>query len=147
MAKQKKKTVKTVVKNQKMPQTRVKGENVGNVYRGRTKYIDKDTKPERNFVVVKDDGKSVDVAKLKSIKKFDENGRNADKALLEINSERYGLSKRTGVDYQRFSRNRMSGKPLRVEDKDVFPEGKARFKLGSHDLARTLRHTSKKNRE
>ena len=117
------------------------------MYRGRTKYIDKDAKPERNFVVLKDDGKNVDVAKLKSIKKFDENGRNADKALLEINSERYGLSKRTGVDYQRFSKNRMSGKPLRVEDKDVFPEGEARFKLGSHDLARALRHTSKKNRE
>lgn len=123
----------------------VKKENkVGKVYRGRTKYIDKETKPERNYVVVVDDGKRVSVAKLKSIKIFDEKGKNADKALVEINATRYGLEKRTGVDFQRHSKNRMSGKPLRVDDKDVFPEGKERFKLGSHDLARTLRHTKAK---
>ena len=45
-----------------------KGENVGKVYRGKTKYIDKETKPERNYVVVVDDGKRIKVAKLKSIK-------------------------------------------------------------------------------
>ena len=118
--------------------------NVGKVYRGRTKYIDKETKAERNYVVVVDDGKRVSVAKLKSIKIFDENNRNADKALVEINATRYGLEKRTGVDFQRFSKNRMSGKPLRVDDKEVFPEDKERFKLGSHDLARTLRHTKVK---
>ena len=86
-----------------------KGENVGKVYRGVTKYIDTEPKAERNYVVVDDDGRRVAVSKLKSIKKFDENGRNADKALVEI--------------------------------KDVFPEGKERFKLGSHDLNRTLIHT------
>lgn len=118
--------------------------NVGKVFRGRTKYIDLETKPERNYVVVLDDGKKVSVAKLKSIKIFDENGRNADKALVEINASRYGLEKRTGVDFQRFSRNRMSGKPLSLEDKKVFPEEKERFKFGSHDLARTLRHTKRK---
>lgn len=124
--------------------TAKKNTNVGKVYRGRTKYIDLDTKPERNYVVVLDDGKRVSVAKLKSIKVFDGNGRNADKALVEINATRYGLDRRTGVDFQRFDKNRMSKKPLRVDDKDVFPEGKERFKLGSHDLARTLRHTKAK---
>ena len=118
-----------------------KGENVGKVYRGVTKYIDTEPKAERNYVVVDDDGRRVAVSKLKSIKKFDENGRNADKALVEINSARYGLEKRTGVDFQVFGKNRMSGKPLTVQDKDVFPEGKERFKLGSHDLNRTLIHT------
>ena len=118
--------------------------NVGKVYRGKTKYIDRDTKPMRNYVVVLDDGKKISVAKLKSIKIFDENGRNADKALVEINATRYGLKKRTGVDFQRFSKNRMSGKSLRIDDKDVFPEGKDRFKLGSHDLSRVLRHTKTK---
>lgn len=126
----------------KRTQTKPKKEsNVGKVYRGQTKYIDKETKKERSYVVVLDDGKRVSVAKLKSIKIFDENGRNADKALVEINATRYGLTKRTGVDFQRFNKNRMSGKPLNLEDKDVFPEGKERFKLGSHDLSRTLRHT------
>ncbi len=35
----------------------------------------------------------------------------------------------------------MSGKPLTIDDRRVFPEEKERFKLGSHDLARALRHT------
>ena len=42
--------------------------NVGKVYRGRTKYIDTETKLERNYVVVRDNGKNVSVSKLKSIK-------------------------------------------------------------------------------
>jgi len=120
-----------------------KNSNIGKVYRGKTKYIDKETKDERNYVVVMDDGKRVSVAKLKSIKIFDENGRNADKALVEINATRYGLEKRTGVDYQRFSKNRMSGKPLNIKDKDVFPEGKERFKLGSKDTHNALTHTGR----
>lgn len=122
---------------------KTKEKNVGKVYRGRTKYIDKETKPERNYVVVVDDGKKVSVAKLKSIKIFDENGRNKDKALVEINAGKYGLEKRTGVDFQRFSKNRMSGKPLKLSDKDVFPEGKERFKLSSHDTHRVLVHTGR----
>ena len=124
--------------------SRKKISKVGKVYRGKTKYIDKDTKPERNYVVVIDDGKNVSVAKLKSIKIFDENARNADKALVEINATRYGLEKRTGVDYQKFSKNRMSGNRLKIEDKKVFPEEKERFSLGSHDLSRVLRHTKVK---
>lgn len=127
-----------------MNKDKKKSSNLGKVYRGRTKYIDKETKAERNYVVVLDDGKKVSVAKLKSIKIFDENGKNADKALVEINATRYGLTKRTGVDFQRFNKNRMSGKPLKLSDKEVFPEGKERFKLGSHDLARSLRHTKPK---
>ena len=118
--------------------------NVGKVYRGRTKYIDPEPKLERNYVVVLDDGKRVSVAKLKSIKIFDENNRNADQALVEINANRYGLTKRTGVDFQKFGQNRMSKKPLNLSDKRVFPEGKERFKLGSHDLSRVLRHTKVK---
>ena len=118
-----------------------KENNVGKVYRGRTKYIDRETKAERNYVVVVDDGKNVSVAKLKSIKIFDENGRNADKALVEINASRYGLEKRTGVDFQRFNKNRMSGKPLQLKDKDIFPEGKERFGLNSKDKHNVLVHT------
>lgn len=118
-----------------------KDTNVGKVYRGRTKYIDKDTKPERNYVIVSDNGKKVSVAKLKSIKIFDSNEKNADKALVEINAERYGLTKRTGVDFQRFSKNRMSGKNLSLSDKKVFPEGKERFSLNSKDKHNVLIHT------
>lgn len=120
---------------------------VGKVYRGETKYIDKEPKKQRDYVVVRERGNNVTVSKLKSIKKFDENGRNADPALVEINHERYGLPNRTGVDFQRFDKNRMSGKPLDITDTDVFPEGKERFKLGSHDTARAVRHTKSKKKE
>ena len=77
-------------------------------------------------------------------RKFDDKGKNADKALLEINHARYGLPNRTGVDFQKFNKNRMSKKDLSLSDKDVFPNQKELFKLGSHDLSRTLRHTKVK---
>ena len=124
-----------------------KQSNVGKVYRGQTKYIDKETKAERNYVVVVDNGKKVSVAKLKSIKIFDEAGRNADKALVEINASRYGLEQRTGIDFERFSKNRMSGKDLKLSDEKVFPEQKECFKLGSHDTSRAIRHTSKRQKK
>lgn len=121
--------------------------NVGKVYRGETKYIDKEPKKQRNYVVVVDDGKRVSVAKLKSIKIFDENGKNADKALVEINASRYGLEKRTGVDFQRFSKNRMSDLPLRLDDKNVFPEQKERFALSNRDRDKAVYHTGAKKRQ
>ncbi|MBP3402257.1 MAG: hypothetical protein J6K85_04260 [Clostridia bacterium] len=114
-----------------------KKSNVGKVYRGETKYIDRDTKKQRNYVVVRDNGKNISVSKLKSIKK--EN----DPALLELNYQKYGLKKRTGVDYQRFDKNRMSKQPLALDDRRVFPEGKERFKLSSHDTHRAIIHTEK----
>lgn len=129
-----------------MARKKNKGGNVGKVYRGRTKYIDLETKPERDYVVVIDDGERVKVAKLKSIKIFDENGKNADKALVEINSERYGLKVRTGVDYQKFDKNRMSKQRLRLSDKRVFPEQKERFTLSKRDTDKALYHTGAKNR-
>lgn len=112
-----------------------KKSNVGKVYRGETKYIDRDTKKQRNYVVVRDNGRNVSVSKLKSIKC--EN----DPALYEIDHKKYGLSKRTDVDFQSFSKNRMSNKPLSLSDKRVFPEGRERFKLSSHDTHKAIVHT------
>ncbi len=123
-----------------------KGNNVGKVYRGRTKYIDTENKLERDYVVVRDDGRSVTVSKLKSIKKTDKDGRNTDPALVEINYKRYGLEKRTGVDFERFSKNRMSKRPLRLSDKRVFPEGKERFTLSNRDRDKALFHTGIRKR-
>ena len=118
--------------------------NVGKVFRGRTKYIDKEPKLERDYAVVRETERGVTVAKLKSIKKFDENGKNADRALVEINHERYGLPNRTGVDFQQFDTNRMSGKPLKLADKDVFPENKERFTLSHKDRDKAVYHTGVK---
>lgn len=119
---------------------------VGKVYRGNTKYIDTEPKRQRDYVVLRDTERGVTVSKLKTIKKVDELGKNADKALVELNHERYGLPNRTGVDYERFDTNRMSGKPLRVEDKAVFPEARERFTLSRKDTDRALYHTGVKKR-
>lgn len=121
-----------------------KQNNVGKVYRGETKYIDREPKKQRDYVVVRDTERGVTVSKLKTIKKLDNDGKNADTALVEINHERYGLPNRTGVDYERFDKNRMSGKPLRIEDKDVFPEQQERFTLSNRDRDHTLIHTGVK---
>ena len=115
--------------------------NVGKVYRGETKYIDPETKKQRNYVVVRDNGRGVSVAKLKSIKK------DGDPALMEINHKKYGLEKRTGVDYQRFGKNRMSGASLKLSDKKVFPEQKERFNLSSRDTHRAVIHTQPRKRK
>lgn len=120
--------------------------HIGKVYRGETKYIDKEPKKQRDYVVVRNKDDKVTVAKLKSIKKFDENGKNADKALVEINHERYGLPNRTGVDFERFDKNRMSGKPLDLNDIDVFPEQKERATLSRKDTDKALYHTGVKKR-
>ena len=120
--------------------------NIGKVYRGNTKYIDKDTKPKRNYVVVDEKGEKVTVSKIKRIKKFDINKKNADTDLIEINHERYGLPERSGVDREKFSRNRIKNKPLKITDKDVFPEGREEFSLGSHDKHKVLRHTGRINK-
>ena len=114
---------------------------LGKVFRGETKYIDPETKKQRNYVVVRDNGKSVSVAKLKSIKK------ECDPALMEINHKKYGLKKRTGVDYQRFEKNRMSGSSLKLSDKRVFPEQRERFKLSSHDTHRAVIHTQPRKKK
>ncbi len=114
---------------------------LGKVFHGETKYIDPETKKQRNYVVVRDNGKSVSVAKLKSIKK------ERDPALIEINHKKYGLKKRTGVDYQRFEKNRMSGSSLKLSDKRVFPEQRERFKLSSHDTHRAVIHTQPRKKK
>ena len=118
-----------------------KRSRTGSVYRGETKYIDKDTKKQRNYLVVRDNGRSVSVAKLKSVKK--EN----DSALYEIDYKKYGLQKRTGVDFQTFSKNRITKKPLTLSDKRAFPEGKERFKLSSHDTHKAIIHTQRRKKK
>lgn len=109
---------------------------VGGVYRGRTKYIDPEPKLERNYVAVRASGNKVSVVKMKSYKK------DVDPHLLEIDQKKYNLKKRTGIDHEVFSKNRMSGKDLKITDRDAFPKGKPEFRLSSHDTHRVIRHVS-----
>lgn len=129
------------------PQGEQRKSSVGEIHRGNTKYIDPEPKEQRNYAVVKDNGGTVTVAKVKSIKEFDENGKNADPALVEINHERYGLENRSGVDFETFDQNRMTHKPLQLSDKDVFPEEQPRATMGSHDKHRVLQHVKTKGKK
>lgn len=123
------------------PQGSGQKSSVGEIHRGNTKYIDTEPKKQRNYTVVKDNNGKVTVAKVKTIKHLDENGKNADPALVEINHEKYGLTERSGVDFETFDKNRMSNKPLKLSDKDVFPEQQPRAKLNSKDKHNVLIHT------
>lgn len=114
---------------------------VGEIHRGNTKYIDTEPKQQRDYAVVKDKNGKVTVAKVKTIKKIDENGKNADHALVEINHQKYGLKNRSGVDFETFDQNRMTHKPLQLSDKDAFPEQQPRAKLNSKDKHNVLVHT------
>ena len=40
----------------------------------------------------------------------------------------------------------MSNKPLDLSDKRVFPDGKERFKLSSHDTHKAIIHTQKRKK-
>ena len=110
---------------------------VGGVYRGRTKYIDPEPKLERNYVAVRANGNKVSVVKMKSYKK------DVDPDLVEISQKKYGLEKRTGVDHEIFSKNRMTGRNLKITDWDAFPKGVPEFRLSSHDTHRVLDHVNR----
>lgn len=134
---------KNVKSNVELIRQKKKSNNVGKVYRGVTKFIDKDTKRTRRYVAVDENGEFIKVSKLKTIKKFDDNNKNADKALVEINHQRYDLPNRTGVDFQVYSKNRITKKNLTLSDKKVFAD-KEDFVLGSHDKHNVLKHTKRR---
>lgn len=115
--------------------------NVGKVYYGKTSCIDNDTRPRRRFVVVNDNGQSIKVSKLKTIKKFDNFGNNADEYLLELDKTKYPkLKERTGVDSQVYNKNRRTKQKLTLtKDNGVFdcvPD----FELDCKDKSRVIRH-------
>jgi len=112
---------------------------VGQVHRAETKFIEKDTKRTRRYVIVKDNNFNIGVSKTNSIKKFTENGRNADKALIEIDNNYPGLTKRTGVDFKVHTKNRITKQRLQLKKEHGFnplPE----FKLNAKDMARVKSH-------
>ena len=111
--------------------------NVGKVYRGLTKHIDPEPKRTRRYVIVKDNGKNIAVSKVKSIKKFDSQNRNADCHLLEIDINYPGLSKRTGVDRNVFRYDKQTKRKLTLNNK-VFTNFE--FELSKSDLSKVKNH-------
>lgn len=110
---------------------------VGKVYKGKTKYIDPEPKAERRYLIMKDNGEYIGVSKVQSIKKFDKNGKNADKHLIEIDRNYFGLTKRTGIDKELYRYNRQTKKRLKFDNK-IFTE--FQFDLSDTDLARAKSH-------
>lgn len=121
--------------------------HIGEVYTAETKYIDKDTKKHRRYAVVDEKNGNIRVSKIKSIKKFSTEGKNADKALIEIDSSYPGLTKRTGVDFEVFHKNRINKKNLTLEkDNEVFNE-KPDFILNDIDKKRVRSHVHLRGRK
>ena len=111
----------------------------GNVYFGKTRYIDFDKKPRRRYVVISDDGKRVKVAKLTSL----DEKKEADNRFLPIKSYP-GLKKKTAVYQSLYSRNRITKKPLSVSPKNGVFDEKPVFALDDEDFQRADRHVIKR---
>lgn len=112
---------------------------LGNVYWANSQKIDaSDQKPRRPYVVTRDNGKTVGVAKIRG---YNNNPKN-EKRLAEIDQEKYKLKKRCGVDKKVYTRRADTKQLLSLKDKQVFDE-KPAFKLNNRDRRRVIRHTSK----
>ena len=139
--KPKKPPTRTRHKKKHITETKQTEDNVvGYVFIGKTMYIDSEPKLKRRYLVTKQKGNNVTISKLKSIKKFDENGKNADPFLVEINQNYPGLTKRTGVDKWNFTRNKIKGSLLNIKDKDVFKQT-PEFRVSKNDLRKVQEHT------
>ena len=141
-----KKPNKTRTKAEK-PAARAKKGNEGKVYYGKTRYIDRDTKPRRRFVVVIDHGENVSVSKLTSIKQVDETGKNIKETVVEIKPAYKGLKQRTGVFNRVYNRNRVSKEKLKLgKGNGVFDE-KPEFEIDDEDFKKVDEHIKKAKRD
>lgn len=115
----------------------------GNVYWANNRKIDPtDEKERRQYAVVRDNGKNVEVSKIRG---FNDNEKNNER-LYELDQKKYSLSKRSGVDKNVYYQRADNKKPLKLEDKQVF-DNNSSFKLSSHDLHRVIKHTNADNRK
>ncbi|MDR2047185.1 MAG: hypothetical protein LBP79_04745 [Clostridiales bacterium] len=120
--------------------------NEGKVYYGKTRFIDRDSKPRRRFVVTKDTGVNVEVAKLTSIKELDVNNENSRKNVAEIKSTYKGLTRRTGVFERVYNRNRVTKEKLRLDKGNGVFDDKFEFELDDEDFDKVLKHVKKAKR-
>ncbi len=110
---------------------------IGNVYWANSQKIDKtDIKAKRQYAVVKDNGRNVVVSKIRG---FNDNPKN-NARLFELDSKKYPLCKRSGVDKKTYFQRVDNKRLLTLNDKEVFGE-KVSFKLSSHDTHKVLLHT------
>ncbi len=113
--------------------------NEGNVYYGKTRFIDFDKKPRRRYVVVSDNGVNVKVAKLTSL----DEKKKKDKRYLALKKYRQ-LPKETGVYNSLYGKNRITKQKLTLgKGNGVFDE-KPLFSLDDDDFIKVDKHVVKR---
>lgn len=108
--------------------------NEGKVVYGKTRFIEKDTKPRRRYIVVKDNGENIKVVKTNSMKKDKFGNYIIDKHKVEINSNYPGLNKRTVADNKVFSKNRITKEKLSLKKNNGVFDTKEQFILSDYDF-------------
>lgn len=109
---------------------------LGQIYWANSRKIDKfDQKERRQYAVSKDNGLYIKVVKVRG---YNENLKNNDR-LFELDTEKYGLKKRSGIDYKEYSFRSDNRKLLNLEDREVF-DNYPSIRLSSHDTHKMLSH-------
>lgn len=107
--------------------------NEGKVVFGKTRFIEKDTKPRRRYIVVKDNGESIKVVKTNSLKQDKYGNYIVDKHKVEI-SNYPALTKRTVADTKVFSKNRITKEKLSLKKGNGVFDNKELFVLTDSDF-------------
>ena len=108
--------------------------NEGKVVYGKTRFIERDTKPRRRYIVVKDNGKNIKVVKTNSLKKDKFGNYIIDKHKVEISSNYPCLKKRTVADNQVFSKNRITKEKFSLGKNNGVFDTKEQFILSDYDF-------------
>ena len=128
---------------ERLKNNQVKQKRIGNVYWANNNKIDPmDKKTRRQYAIVKDNGKNVEVAKIRG---YNDNEENNERLYL-LNQEKYNLDKKCGIDKKIYHQRADNKKPLKLEDRQVF-DNKPSFKLSSHDTHRVIKHTNADNKK
>ncbi len=113
--------------------------NVGKVFWSNSRRIDaKDNKKRRHMLVMKDNGKNVQVSQLKSLKEETKPGK-----LVEIKNTYKGLTERTGVADRMYNKKAGTQEKLRLDDRTVFDE-KPVFELDNDDFHKVKSHVKRR---
>ena len=114
---------------------------VGYVYYANSKKIDNsDYRDRKRYVVVKDNGFFVGVAKIRG---YSNNSAN-DSRLYLLDISKYPLNKKSGVDKKVYTTKAGKSKKLSLYDRSVFDK-ESDFKLSSKDTHRVLNHVKNRN--
>ena len=113
-----------------------KRNNEGKVFWGKSRYIDKDKKPRRMYLVVSDAINKIRVSKITDYK----DGQN--KYVLDENKYSQ-LKKKSGVSKNTYSKNKVNKKDLTLDLNNIFDKNHI-FEVDDQDFREIIRFISKK---